>query len=67
MSFKSLELVEVTFIEVNMNTKEHIRIGRDNLFNSALKLEITDSCHFEQDNDLKHKKNVTKLWYNVKK
>lgn len=52
---------EMVFIEANMNAKQYVNIFRDNLFNSAFKLVISDSYYFQHDNDLKHTVNITRL------
>ena len=61
MSFK--EVGEITFIEgnSNMNVKLFIDILRDNLSNSALKLEITNSYCFLHDNNPKHTAYITRF------
>ena len=54
---------KVAFIESNMNAKYCIDIGLDNSYNSAQKLENSNSYYFQQDNDPKHSECITKLWF----
>lgn len=43
------------FIEEIMDRYEYLNILKLNLKQSAEKLGILDSCHFQQDSDAKHK------------
>ena len=52
---------EIAFIEDNANVKQCIDILGDKLSNSALKLRISNSHYFQQDDDSKHNACVTKL------
>ena len=54
------ELNEMAFIERNMKAKIY-RISLDNLCNNALKLGISNSYYFQQDNDPKHTAYITRL------
>ena len=59
MPFKAVS--EMAFIEWDMNAKQCIVVLRGSLCNYALKLEISNSYKFQQDNDAKYTAYITRL------
>ena len=52
----------LTFIEGNMDKNMYLDLLKDNLLQSAEKLEIRDSFRYYQDNDPKHTSGIVKSW-----
>ncbi|KMQ88467.1 tc1-like transposase protein [Lasius niger] len=57
----------IAFIDNIVNAEKYIKVLRNNLSKSAIKLDINETYYFQQDNDPKHTARKTKQWllYNV--
>ncbi|GFX82488.1 tc1-like transposase protein [Trichonephila clavipes] len=58
----SKEVGNLCFIDGTMTARTYTDVLRDNLPQSAIKLDISNSYYFQQYNDLKHTAVITRMW-----